>query len=140
MNPTKARKPARWPYGFTLIELMITVAVIGVLAAVAYPSYLDYVRRAKRATAQAALLDMAAKQQAYLLDRRSYADTAAKLGFVVPQEIATDYAFSITFDAANPLVYTLSAAPSSASQQAKGEQMMSLNQAGLKSPATYWVR
>lgn len=126
--------------GFTLIELMITVAVIAVVAAIAYPNYTDYVRRAKRATAQAALLDMAAKQQTYLLDRRAYADTTAKLGFVAPQEVASDYAFSITFNAALPLQYTLTATPSSASQQRKAEQAMTLTHAGVKTPTAYWIR
>lgn len=44
--------------GFTLIELMITIAIVGILSAIAYPSYQDYVRKARRADAQTGLLEL----------------------------------------------------------------------------------
>lgn len=44
--------------GFTLIELMITVAIVGILVAIAYPSYMEYVRSAKRGDAQADLVEL----------------------------------------------------------------------------------
>lgn len=44
--------------GFTLIELMIVVAVIGILASIAYPSYEDYIRRARRVDAQGIMMDI----------------------------------------------------------------------------------
>lgn len=58
--------------GFTLIELMITVAVLGILAAVAYPAYTNSLIKGTRANAKSVLLDIAQKEQAYLLDSRSY--------------------------------------------------------------------
>lgn len=58
--------------GFTLIEIMIVVAIIAILASIAYPSYQDYVKRAKRAEAQSKALEMANKQEEYLLITRSY--------------------------------------------------------------------
>ena len=58
--------------GFTLIELMIVVAIVGILATIAYPSYQDYVRRSARAEARAAMLNMAQLQERNFSDRGAY--------------------------------------------------------------------
>lgn len=65
--------------GFTLIELMITVAIVAIIAAVAIPSYTSYVDRGKRAEARTALLDIAARQERYYSNNRQYADQLSKL-------------------------------------------------------------
>jgi len=62
--------------GFTLIELMITVAAIAVLAAIALPSYNDYVTRAKFAEATGNLADLRVKMEQYYADNRRYSTTA----------------------------------------------------------------
>ena len=133
--------------GFTLIEVMITVAIIGVLAAIAYPSYADYVRRGKRAVAQSALMDLASREQTYILDRRTYTNATGTLGFVVPSEIASDYTFTFPtgcarcYDAvATPLFFTIQATPSAA-LAAKGELTLTLDDTGVRTPANtrgYW--
>ena len=67
--------------GFTLIELMIVVVVVGILSAVAYPSYRDYVMKGKRAEGKAALLKAAQMQERYYSDKATYlADLAPLFG------------------------------------------------------------
>ncbi|HYR34468.1 MAG TPA: type IV pilin protein [Burkholderiales bacterium] len=63
--------------GFTLIELMITVAVIAILGGIAYPSYQAYIRRAARAEARAVILDIAQKQERYFSSNNGYLAIAA---------------------------------------------------------------
>ena len=66
--------------GFTLIELMIVVAIIAILLAVAIPSYQNFIIRANRAEAQSGLLQAAALQEQFFLNNKAYAATAAALG------------------------------------------------------------
>jgi type IV pilus assembly protein PilE len=109
----KVRFVPRPQRGFTLIELMITVAIIAVLAAVAYPSYADYVRKGKRAMAQGALMEIVGKEQAYLLDRRVYTNDLSQLNYALPPDISNDYVVTFPgFDAAAvPPAFVLRATP-----------------------------
>ena len=71
------RAVARANAGFTLIELMIVVAIIGLLAAVAYPAYTDSVRKGNRAEARAALMNLLQQQERYLTQMNTYETFAA---------------------------------------------------------------
>lgn len=64
--------------GFTLIELMVTVAIVAILASIALPAYTDYVIRGQLAEARTALSDMRVRMEQYFMDNRTYvgADTA----------------------------------------------------------------
>jgi type IV pilus assembly protein PilE len=124
--------------GFTLIELMITVAVIGILAGIAFPSYRSYVVRNNRAAAQAVLMEIAQRQTQYLLDSRSYASTVSILGVAVPAKVASVYKVDIVnFTAGPPPTFTASAAPISGTAQAN-DGTLSIDQTGVKSPADKW--
>ena len=78
--------------GFTLIELMIVIAIVGILAAVAYPSYQEYVKKGNRAAAQAFMMEVAQRQQNYLINNRAYAtDLTEELGLSVPDDVSSFY-------------------------------------------------
>jgi type IV pilus assembly protein PilE len=93
--------------GFTLIELMVTVAIVGIIAAVAYPSYTDYVVKGNRAAAQAYMLALANKQEQFMLDSRQYSGTPATL-LAVPADVSQHYTVTITTGTAPP-TYTITA-------------------------------
>lgn len=65
---------ARRQPGFSLIEVMVVVAVLGILSAIAFPSYQDYVRRGHRSSAEQLIMEIASKQGQYILDARAYTD------------------------------------------------------------------
>jgi len=129
----KARRRVRTSTcGFTLIELMITVAIISVLAAIAYPSYMDYVRKGKRAMAQGTLMELAGKEQSYLLDRRRYTATLTDMLYSPPKEIENDYAITVVVNnAASPPTFNATATPQG--KQVKDKcGTMTLNHIGAK--------
>jgi type IV pilus assembly protein PilE len=67
--------------GFTLIELMIVVAVASILVAIAVPTYQNQIRHSRRTDAKTALLDMAVRQEKYLTLGNTYTTTASNLGY-----------------------------------------------------------
>ena len=72
--------------GFTLIELMIVVAIVGILLAVGIPGYQSVVQKGRRAEAKTALMDMANRQERLMLDRSLYTTDLADLGYQAPFE------------------------------------------------------
>ena len=100
--------------GFSLIELMITVAIVALLAAIALPSYNNSVRKAKRMDAKIALLDMASRQERFFSTNNTYTNVAANLGYTtlpasVPGSGTTTYEISVSSATAG--AYILLATP-----------------------------
>ena len=123
--------------GFTLIELMITIAIVGILAAVAYPSYLDQIRKSKRAEAQATLMNIATRQQQTLLDSRSYAPSVSALNVTITPTLTSAYTVSFFIGTATVPSFTISATPLG-SQVADKCGTLSIDQLGTKTPTTCW--
>lgn len=103
--------------GFTLIELLIAVAIVAILASIALPSYQDQVRRSRRADAQSFASDVVARQQQFLLDRRTYAvsitdaPSANGLGLTVPATVSQFYQATIATNNVAPPTFTVTLAP-----------------------------
>ena len=94
MRTASKMKVASRAAGFTLIELMIVLAVVALLTTLAYPSYERHLLRGNRSVGQAFLLDLAQRQEQFLLDRRRYTDAltgANSLNLPLPPEVAQMY-------------------------------------------------
>jgi type IV pilus assembly protein PilE len=132
-EPSHKRKTG----GFTLIELMITVAIVAILAAIALPSYRQYIVRSKRSAAQAQMMDIANRQQQFLLANRSYADKTALTasGYALPAEVNSNYSYDIVLSTTGIPGYTLTLTPIGGQT---GDGALTLNSDGVKKPAEKW--
>lgn len=86
--------------GFTLVEIMIVVAIIGILASIAVPSYQDYVKKGKAAEATATLADLRIKMEQYYQDNRTYvggpcAPTSGAKYFTYSCSVETETAYTL---------------------------------------------
>lgn len=117
--------------GFSLIELMVVVAVIGILVGIAWPSYLNYVKRANRSQAQQLMLEIANREQQYIIDARAYTNTIGATGLNIGNKdgwtcTATctngKYTVSVAKDTptATPPSFTVTADPGTGVQQSDG--------------------
>lgn len=120
--------------GFSLIELMIAVAIVGILLAIAVPSYQNHLRKGRRAEAQAFLTQVAQRQQQYLLDARTYAlggTALTELSLTPPTSVTDHYAVTVTPAAPTvPPSFTITAAPTSTVQIPDGT--LTLTNTGAK--------
>ena len=104
--------------GFTLIELMVTVAIVAIIAAVGYPSYTKHMARSKRVAAQAVMQNLVSKQEQHVLNARSYATSLADLGVAVPHDVSASYTITVSTDAGPPPTHSVRAVPTGAQASA----------------------
>ena len=104
--------------GFSLIELMIAIAIVGILSAVAYPSYQEHVRKGKRADAQAALVGFSQQMERHFAQFSTYTSaitgTAPKAPDIFPTQVPIDggnASYDLVVQSVTASAYTLRATP-----------------------------
>lgn len=124
--------------GFSLIELMVTVAIIGILLAIAVPNYNDYIRRASRSAAQSELLELASIQEKIFLNSSAYAlnvtssyngSSAGGLGRT--SGTTNDGKYTLSVNPVQSTTYTLTATPVAGSTQAT-DGTITINESGQR--------
>lgn len=132
--------------GFTLLEIMIVVAIVGILAAIVLPSYQNQLRKSRRASAESHLMDIASRQQQFLLDNRQYAANLAALGMTTPNEVSTYYTINacdssgtfVCSVAGTPPTFTVTATPIGSQALDLSGATISVDNSGAKLPTTGW--
>jgi type IV pilus assembly protein PilE len=126
--------------GFNLIELMIVVAIIAILAKFSLDTYTRYMASARVSEAEGYLTSLAQREQQYLLDNRTYADTATITGVDgIPLDVIPNYTINVTLSAAGvvPPTFQIDAVPKATGTvakfgQAKYNQTLTIKSDGTK--------
>lgn len=127
--------------GFTLMEVMITVAIVGILAAIALPNYSDFIMRGKLMEAHTKLGDLRAQQERFFMDNRTYLDAGTTCGIdsaaiqmITNMNADTGAAFDLDCAAtAAPDTYVLTA--TGRAGKGMGSFVLTVNQANAKTSA-----
>ncbi len=118
------------------MEMMIAVAIVGILAAIALPSYQQHVIRSNRSAAQSEMMDIANREQQYLLANRTYANkTTLAVSYTLPIAVSAKYNYEITVGGAAVPSYLITFSPTG-TQVSDGE--LTLSSEGVKNPPDKW--
>ena len=103
--------------GFTLIELMIVLAIVAILATIAYPSYQQQILKGHRADAKSAVLEVAAREEKYFATHNKYSNIAGELNYTsIPFDVISSgqkvYSLGVTINTTGAPAYTITATPS----------------------------
>ena len=120
--------------GFSLIELLIAVAIVGIIAAIAVPSYSMYITKANRTDAMNYLTEVAGEQQRYYSENNEYAGAMSDLGYDANTTPEGHYTISISTPGAARTSYVLSATPVVGGRQVNDDEcaVFTINSAGAK--------
>ena len=131
--------PSGMSAGFTLIEVMITVVIIAILGAIAIPSYRQQVIRGNRSAAESVMMDMANREQQFLIANRVYADKAALVasGYVLSSDVSSNYDWDVATPAGAVPTFTITFTAIGA-QATDGA--LTLDSQGNKTPIENWQR
>lgn len=116
--------------GFTLIEVMITCAVVAILVTIAYPSYVNSIQKTRRAEAKSALLGVAGQMERYFTERGTYATATLGVGGVYANHSENSY-YALSLANLTATTYTLRATPA-AQQVGDPCGTMTYTDAGVK--------
>lgn len=126
--------------GLTLIELLITVAIVAILASIAVPSYRQHMIRANRAAAKEAMMDIANRQQQFLLAHRTYADksTLEANGYTLPSDVSRHYTWAMEpIEGMTRPSFVITFTPTGAQAS---DLAITLDSQGRRAPAEKWSR
>ena len=128
--------------GFTLTELLITVAVLSILVGIAVPNYRQYVIRGKRSAAQSVMMDIANREQQFLLANRRYADKATleSNGFSLPAELRESYTWDVALGTSSRPSFVITFTGVGTQAADNSPQPLTLSSSGEKAPAEKWRR